>query len=113
MRKALLMFGALMFVAPAAAAGQNVLTWVDNANNEVDQIIERKAVACATVGTFVLLNTVGANVITYTDLAVVEGGTYCYRVAARNSAGTSPYSNTAQRTVPTTLPSAPSGLIIN
>src|SRR4030065_2552666 len=72
---------------PAAYAGQNVLTWTDNASNEQNFNIERKAEACAGGGAFVPLATVGLDIVTFTDLAVSEGVTYCYRVNASNVAG--------------------------
>jgi len=106
----LLLVGLLAFAPDAQAATQNVLTWQDNSANEQSFDIERKAVACATAGTFTVLSTVGANVVTYTDLAVTEGVTYCYRVDAANTAGKSGYSNTAERLVPFTVPAAPSAL---
>jgi len=105
----LLLFGTALCTL-AQAATQNVLTWQDNSANEQSFDIERKAVACATAGTFTVLSTVGANVVTYTDLAVTEGVTYCYRVDAANTAGKSGYSNTAERLVPFTVPAAPSAL---
>jgi hypothetical protein len=106
---AVLLFGAATCTL-AQAATQNVLTWQDNSANEQSFDIERKAVPCATAGTFTVLATVGANVVTYTDLAVTEGATYCYRVDAANTAGKSGYSNTAERLVPFTVPAAPSVL---
>jgi hypothetical protein len=97
-----------------AFAGQNTLTWQDNSTNETNFNIERKAGICsASVPTFTPLISVGVNVTTYVDTAVVEGVTYCYRVNASNSAGVSPFSNTAERLVPFTVPSAPSGLVAN
>lgn len=107
---ALVCLGAL---AGAAHAGQNVLTWTDNASNEQNFNIERKAEACAGGGAFTPLATVGLNVVTFTDTAVSEGVTYCYRVNASNAAGPSAYSNTADRLVPFTLPPAPSTLVVN
>lgn len=76
----------------------------------IGSLIERKAEACAGAGAFAEIATVAANVTTYTDSAVTEGVTYCYRVAAQNAAGKSAYSNTAGRLVPPTVPSAPSAL---
>ena len=102
----------LLFAAPAWAAS-NVLTWTDNSTNETTFNIERKAEVCPGTLSFAPLATVGVNVATYTDSAVTEGVTYCYRVAASNSAGVSAYSNTAGRTVPFSLPLAPSGLVVN
>ena len=95
--------------APAFAAS-NQLSWTDNSGNEANFHIERKAEACAGAAPFAEIATTGANVVTFTDSAVAEGVTYCYRVAASNPAGKSAYSNTASRTVPFSVPNAPSGL---
>lgn len=109
----LLLLSAIVLTPAVAVAAQNVLTWTDNASNEQNFNIERKAEACAGAAAFVPLATVGLNIVTFTDLAVTEGVTYCYRVNASNVAGVSAFSNTAARTVPFTLPSAPSGLLVN
>jgi len=85
---------------------QNVLEWLDNADNETGFIVERKAEACAAATlSYAIVAYVGAAggtgaTVTYIDTDVVEGATYCYRVSAYNSGGTSSPSNTAQRTVP-------------
>ena len=113
MRKGFIALVLVLALAAPAFAGQNVLTWTDNANNEQNFNIERKAEACAGGAAFVPLATVGLNVVTFTDLAVTEGTTYCYRVNASNVAGPSAFSNTAARTVPFTAPAAPSGLTVN
>ena len=101
--------GLVLLVAGPAWAG-NVLTWTDNAGNEANFHVERKAEACAGALPFTEIATTGANVTTFNDQAVTEGLTYCYRVAASNPAGKSGYSNLAGRTVPFSVPSAPSGL---
>jgi hypothetical protein len=46
-------------------------------------------------GTFTEIATTGATVTTYTDSAVSDGTTYCYRVRAYNPTAYSDYSNTA------------------
>lgn len=102
-----------VLLAPPAWGASNTLSWTDNSTNETAFDIERKAEACAGTLPFVILATVGANVATYTDNAVTEGVTYCYRVDASNSAGKSAYSNTASRTVPFTVPTPPSSLTVN
>ena len=101
----------ILALAGPAWAASNVLTWTDNATNEITQHIERKAVACAdpSMG-FTQIATVGPNVTTFADATVLEETTYCYRVAASNTAGKSAFSNTAERFVPPTVPAAQSGL---
>lgn len=107
----------LLTAAGHAHAGQNVLTWTDNATNEQAFDVQRTTAAtvsaCLTATGFTPLATTGPNVVTYTDTAVVEGTTYCYRVDASNTAGPSPFSNIAGRTVPFTVPAPPSGLTVN
>jgi FG-GAP-like repeat len=71
-----------------ASAGQLQLAWTDNSNNEDGFKIERKT---GTTGTYTQVATVGPNVTSYTDFTLADGATYCYRVAAFNSAGTSDY----------------------
>ena len=102
-----------VLIPAVAVAGQNVLTWTDNASNEQNFNIERKAEACAGGVAFTPLATVGLDIVTFTDTAVSEGATYCYRVSASNAAGTSAFSNTAARTIPFTVPAPPSGLTVN
>ena len=98
--------------AGSAAAATNRLSWTDNATNETTVHVERKAVACGAAGTFAEIATVAANVTAYDDTTAVEGVSYCYRVAASNAAGKSAFSNEAGRTVPFTVPAAPSGLTV-
>ena len=112
-RIALLCLGLVAVLTPAAHAGQNVLSWTDNASNEQNFNIERKAEACAGGAAFVPLATVGLDIVTFTDTAVSEGVTYCYRVNASNTAGASAFSNTAARTVPFSVPVSPSALTVN
>ena len=104
----------LLGVPVVAMASSNTLTWTDNSNNELNFNIERTTAAnvpaCQTATGFTVLASVGTNVATYTDSAVVEGTTYCYRVNASNTAGISGFSNIAGRTVPFTIPAAPTGL---
>lgn len=102
--------GLLLLIPAPAWAASNLLSWTDNSTNEANFNIERKAEACTGTAPFVEIATVGLNVVTFTDAAVTEGVTYCYRVAASNPAGKSAYSNTASRTPPFTIPASPSGL---
>lgn len=90
----------------------NILTWQDNSTNETAFEIERKDGPIAGAGTFAKIGSVGTNVATFMDGTVVEGATYAYRVRATNSAGPSSYSNSVERTVPFTIPAAPSNLVV-
>jgi hypothetical protein len=71
-----------------ANAGQLQLGWTDNSNNEDGFTIERKT---GTTGIYTQIFTVGADVTSYNDTNLTDGVTYCYRVGAFNSAGTSAY----------------------
>lgn len=110
MQYVLLALALLMAVPHVAWASSNVLSWTDNSTNETLFNIERKAEACTGPAAFSEIATVTSNVTTFNDVLVIEGVTYCYRVAASNSAGKSAFSNTAGRTVPFTVPAPPSGL---
>lgn len=66
------------------------LTWVDNATTETNYVIERSE----TSGTgFTVLSTQPANTVSYSDLSVVAGQPYYYRVKATASSASSGYSN--------------------
>jgi hypothetical protein len=77
---------------PTAAAGVLSLTWNDNSTNESGFAIERKT---GTTDVYTQIATVGSNLNSYVDTAVVAGVTYCYRVNAFNSAGASTYTTEA------------------
>jgi hypothetical protein len=83
------------------------LNWTDNSNNETQFSIERRL---SPSGTFAVIGTVGANVVTFTDTTGQPGTTYDYRVQATNGAGSSAYSNIASGATPQVVPVAPSGL---
>jgi hypothetical protein len=94
-------FGAAAPAAPTALtaklASMNpptvTLAWTDNSTNETGFTIQRATNAgfTANLTTF----TVGANVVTYSDTAVVRGTSYWYRVRAFNGTGNSAFTNTA------------------
>jgi len=91
---------------------QVLLSWTDNSNNESGFLIER-----STTGgePYTLITTVGAHnntgAVSYTDMDVLPGTTYTYRVAAINAAGKSAYSNIVNAIVPQFAPPvAPSDL---
>lgn len=84
-------------VATPALAASMVLNWSDTSTNETGFKIERMPSG----GSYSQIATVGTNVQTYTDANVVEGSSYCYRVSAYNSYGTSAPSNSACAQAPT------------
>ena len=84
-------FVALSGIRESNAAGLTA-TWIDNSSNEAGFTIERRA---GTSQTYDQIATVAANITSYSDLGLIDGDTYCYRVFAFNGAGRSPYSNEA------------------
>ena len=84
-------------IANAVSSSQINLVWQDNSNNEDGFKIERKIEG----GAFELLDTVGRDAATYSDIDLELEAAYCYRVRAYNSKGDSDYSNQASST---TLP---------
>ena len=92
--------------ATVQAGPQVLLTWTDNAVNESGFLVERSVNG----GAYALLATVGANnntgTVSYTDMNVLPGTDYTYRVAATNATGTSAYSNIASASMiaPPTAP---------
>ena len=91
---------AMMVLASQAQSGQLQLTWTDNSTNEDGFKIERKT---GTTGSYAEIATVGANVTSYTNTALVDGSTYCFQVRAYNAAGNSPFAPEACGTVAATV----------
>jgi len=82
--------------AGAVSASQINLSWLDNSSNENGFKIER---AAASGGPWSQIGTAAAGAIAYVDASGLAGSTpYWYRVRAFNTAGDSPYSNTATAT---------------
>jgi len=76
--------------AVLSSATQVDLSWTDNSTNETGFKIDRKIGS----GQWLNIGTVGANVVSYSDLGLTINTTYTYRVYAYNSAGnSSTYSN--------------------
>jgi hypothetical protein len=91
------------------------IAWQDNATDETRFEIHRSTTGAT--GAFTLLGTADANVVTYGDLGVAAGTTYCYKVRGVRVNGRnviySLFSNTACATPvipppPVTPPAAPS-----
>jgi hypothetical protein len=79
-------------VSSAKTRNQVVLTWVDNASNELNYLIERcKGATCTN---FIQVASVGTNVVTYSNTGLSRNTSYNYRVRAANATGKSAYSNT-------------------
>lgn len=85
--------GSVAIIAPTNLVGvvesgpQVKLTWSQTSTNETGFKVER----ADSGGAFVVIASLGANVITYTDSLVQDGTTYQYRVFAFNATDTSAY----------------------
>lgn len=107
------------FVAPGAPSNLRAtvvtpnsirLNWQDNSTNENGFQIERKNGPASGNGTYALIFTTGADVVTYLDTTAQASSTYTYRVRAVGNGLTSPYSNQASATTPGVTPDAPTNL---
>ncbi|HXX40702.1 MAG TPA: fibronectin type III domain-containing protein, partial [Chthoniobacterales bacterium] len=65
------------------------LGWVDNANNEIGERIERSV---GSSNAYALLTNVAASTTAYTDTGLIDGTKYYYRLRAFNTGGSSTYS---------------------
>ena len=73
------------------------LSWADNSSNENGFEIQRKI---GTYGTFSQRAIVGVNVKSYVDIGLPGATTFCYRVRAFNSAGSSAFTPEGCKTTP-------------
>ncbi|MFH0970416.1 MAG: IPT/TIG domain-containing protein [Candidatus Diapherotrites archaeon] len=71
------------------------LIWNDNADDEIEYIVERST---DNFNWSIIKNGLPPGTITYAD-GTVQQGTYYYRIAARSVIGLSPYSNVASITI--------------
>lgn len=103
-------------IAAAVSSSQIHLSWTDNSHYETGFKIERKE---GVSGTYIQIDTVGANTTAYSDTGLTTGTTYYYRVRAYNSSGDSAYSNEAAATpssssiITLTITSPSNGATIN
>lgn len=82
-------------LAVLAPASSLTLAWTDNADNELEFVIER----ATGEGEFEELARTPADVTAYEDSTPQPGVTYRYRVKATNEAGDSAYSETVTAAV--------------
>ena len=83
-------------------------SWIDNADDEVDFLVQRQLDA----GGWEEIATVTADVTTCTDTGLAAETEQCYRALARSEAGSSPASITACATTdPPAPPAAPGDLV--
>lgn len=83
------------------------LRWTDNSTNETGFYLERST---EPLTGFVAIRTLAANATSYINPSLRSNTTYYYRVRARNTAGYSNYSNTANAATQDTAPARPTGL---
>jgi hypothetical protein len=83
--------------ANAGSSSQVDLTWVDNAQGETGQLLQRSTDAAFTAPTQI---TLAAGAESYSDTGLTPGATYYYRVKATAGTSSSPYSNVSQITMP-------------
>jgi len=77
-----------------------ILSWLNNSDNELGFVIERKTGDSLSIELFAVVDTVGADVTGYEDTSVDDTTTYTYRVYAFNADIVSDYSNMAQVVTP-------------
>jgi len=97
----------LSLTATAISTSQINLAWQDNATNEVGFKIERKI---GVGGTYGQIDSVTANVTSYSNIGLTANTSYFYRVRAYNTVGSSAYSNEADTKTLPNPPAAPSSL---
>ena len=94
--RSILLFALLtlgVVVGPSIAPAQQLdLSWVDNSAGQAGFIVQR---ATGTAGTYTQIGQSPPGATSYTDTTVSLGTTYCFQVAAFDSAGTSSFSNVA------------------
>ncbi len=65
------------------------LNWTDNSDNELGFKIERKDDSLSVPGLWTLIDSVGADVTTFTDIGLTPNTVYSYKVYAYNAVGNS------------------------
>jgi hypothetical protein len=83
------------FSVKATSSTQNVLSWIDNADNETGFIIQRKLGLCDSINQWSQIAKKEANITTHTNTGLTPNTTYSYQVRAYNADGDSAYSNCA------------------
>jgi len=107
MKKLLLALVTIMLIATPVFAADITLRWTDNSNNEDGFRVERKVDA----GVYAPLVSTGVDIVTYVDNTLtidpLVDKTYCYRLSAFNSTGSSGLSNEACATFKKPAPGVP------
>jgi fibronectin type 3 domain-containing protein len=89
-----------------------VLTWQAPTTGDAVQNynVQRAPVIGGVTGTFATIASPTAT--TYTDLAVIAGNSYQYRVASVNSAGESAFVTSTVQLIPLAIPGVPTSLTV-
>lgn len=98
-------------IATAVSSTQIDVNWVDNANNEEAYELWRSVGDCSSFA--LLTDTIPANSTSFQDTGLTPSTLYCYKVRAKNSVGTSSFSNVDDATTfpaPTTVPNPATNL---
>lgn len=93
--------------AKAASPNQIDLNWADQSTNESGFELERAASA---TGEFKKVADLPSNTVSYQDNNLTDNTPYCYRIRARNAAGSSAYTDAVCVTTPLAPPAAPTNL---
>ncbi len=90
------------------------LSWMDNANNEINYVVERadNGGAFATLVSNLAANP-GTGPVGYNDPAILPDSSYIYRVKAVNGLGSSAYSNSVTVVTPPLAPSNVVATLVN
>lgn len=93
----------------SVVSGRVNLAWTDSSSNETGFVVQR-----STDGVnFSNLATLGANVTTYSDLGVVAGATYQYRLYGLNGTTASDLSNVVTATLAPVAPASLSATVVS
>jgi hypothetical protein len=97
-----------VLMTTAVTSAQVDLAWTDNSANETGFVIERSDDGGTTWNQ---AGQTGPDVATFSDTAVIPGGSYLYQVYAFNANGNSGPSNSVQADVPNVVPADPTNLM--
>lgn len=88
-----------------------ILSWTDNANNETGFAIERTTGNGIASPAWVVVASLPANAVSWTDKDVPPGQTYAYRLRAFNASGFSGYAGPVSTAVPP-APATPGAMTV-